>query len=989
MKGKKHALFFTLLLFLSYKVNAVLLKEIIKNFLECTKEHVKGKNAYKLTEEHPSITGNILELWKSETNENTCQKKIKFKHDAIKIKIKYAQIFRKRANRILREVIHGPKNFGNSSHKELRKGNKNGENKDGEHKTYNKTHKGRYRNSLLMINNDASRRGQHSEQLDNALGSATGSEVNYYDNSSKDGTPYGVNHKIEIHSGVINHEFRENPIMKSCPMKRNRLEKDWGCQGYKDVCVPDRRYLLCVKEIANLLHNVDDRFHSDKEFRKTYLKRKLIYDAEEEAALLLKKYNNKYNENLCNDIKSSWADFGYIIMGTDVENIGYSIVVGYNLRRVFGNDDNAKLSRKHFWNDNKIDVWEAMINSVKKGSTGNVHWSCKMNDTLDIVPQIHSWIREWGRDYRSELSLGLPQVINKCNGKINNTDKKVCTVPECQKKCEIYDKWLKRKKKQWDILSNKFKDTKNMENIQKENNETAYDVLRQELNGVTEEDFVNDISSRGNTYIELCICGIDGFKNVYEYGVIDDDTVQDINHWDHKTERTYNGETVSAPENSLDRNVTNRTGESHEGRVALGHGNDMNTQVYIQGNDITEDLDMQQSEWERSDPIADAREDVADSENQSLRNSSRLTSESEIDENNTRDDSTDTASGTLRSRDSYGTLNSTKLIVNPGLKGIGEEGMVQDNDMKTIDANSNHSDSIRAAGEVTTDTVEYKRYDGRETSRFPEYNREESRDTLPQIEAESLGETGGVHRRTTDTSSVLAYKHFGNEKDFQTHNLKSTNKMNGAENFDQNTGTKGYNRDNNKSDNLGWRNQTNKDTSTKNPTRNNVFTIDKLDIKKYKYRDVNATREKIIHLSEVRKCSNSVSLKYCNLIEDKVSSSACSRDEIKHLCCSISDFCLTFFVAYSQEYRNCVKREFDDPAYKCFIAVRSLDNSYFAGGSILLILALLLSSTKMINNNSEESTFDEFEEHCDSDNKCPEIVDSFENIQPTSPLDYY
>ncbi|CAI7719341.1 duffy binding protein [Plasmodium vivax] len=1076
MKGKNRSLFVLLVLLLLHKVNNVLLERTIETLLECKNEYVKGENGYKLAKGHHCVEEDNLERWLQGTNERRSEENIKYKYGVTELKIKYAQMNGKRSSRILKESIYGAHNFGGNSYMEGKDGgDKTGEEKDGEHKTDSKTDNGKGANNLVMLDYETSSNGQPAGTLDNVLEFVTGHEGNSRKNSSNGGNPYDIDHKKTISSAIINHAFLQNTVMKNCNYKRKRRERDWDCNTKKDVCIPDRRYQLCMKELTNLVNNTDTNFHRDITFRKLYLKRKLIYDAAVEGDLLLKLNNYRYNKDFCKDIRWSLGDFGDIIMGTDMEGIGYSKVVENNLRSIFGTDEKAQQRRKQWWNESKAQIWTAMMYSVKKRLKGKFIWICKINVAVNIEPQIYRRIREWGRDYVSELPTEVQKLKEKCDGKINYTDKKVCKVPPCQNACKSYDQWITRKKNQWDVLSNKFKSVKNAEKVQTAGIVTPYDILKQELDEFNEVAFENEINKRDGAYIELCVCSVEeAKKNTQEVVTnVDNAAKSQATNSNPISQPVDSSKAEKVPGDSTHGNVNSGQDSSTTGKAVTGdgqNGNQTPAESDVQRSDIAEsvsakNVDPQKSVSERSDDTASVT-GIAEAGKENLGASNSRPSESTVEANSPGDDTVNSASipvvsgenplvtpynGLGHSKDNSDgpaefaeSTKSAESMANPDSNSKGETGKGQDNDMaKATKDSSNSSDGTSSATGDTTDAVDREINKGvpedrdktvgskggggednsankdaatvvgedriRENSAGGSTNdrskndtekngastpdSKQSEDATALSKTESLESTESGDRTTNDTTNSLENKNGGKEKDLQKHDFKSNDTPNEEPNSDQTTDAEGHDRDSIKNDKAERRKHMNKDTFTKNTNShhlnsNNNLSNGKLDIKEYKYRDVKATRENIILMSSVRKCNNNISLEYCNSVEDKISSNTCSREKSKNLCCSISDFCLNYFDVYSYEYLSCMKKEFEDPSYKCFTKGGFKDKTYFAAAGALLILLLLIASRKMIKNDSEEATFNEFEEYCDNIHRIPLMPNNIEHMQPSTPLDY-
>ncbi|KJP88318.1 hypothetical protein AK88_02099, partial [Plasmodium fragile] len=205
----------------------------------------------------------------------------------------------------------------------------------------------------------------------------------------------------------------------------------------------------------------------------------------------------------------------------------------------------------------------------------------------------------------------------------------------------------------------------------------------------------------------------------------------------------------------------------------------------------------------------------------------------------------------------------------------------------------------------------------------PAPNSRHSEDGTLLSTTESLESKESVYKADDDTVYTLTSKNEETEKDLQEHDFRNEDMPNGEPNLKQTTGARGHHKDsirNGKAEGTEHKNEYN---FTKNPNRHHVNSLNnlsngKLNIEEYEHRDVNATRERIIFLSGIHKCNNNISLMYCESIEHRRSASTCSRERSKHLCCSISDFCLNYFEVNSHDYVNCMKKEFEDPLYKCF-----------------------------------------------------------------------
>ncbi|ANQ10625.1 receptor gamma form [Plasmodium coatneyi] len=964
-KKKKRFLFFLPVLLLSHKVNNVLLERMNGTLLlESENEYVQGENDRILATGHHYMEDDHIEQWLQGTDGSRIgrvQQNVKYEYGVTEVKIKDAQMNGKRTNRILKESTDDAQNFMDN--------NNIGEEANGEHKTDSKTDNGRNVNNLVMLDYGMSGSGHPSETLDNVPGLVTEHEGKSLRNSSEGGGhPYDMGQTKTMSSGVMNDAFLQKNVMRKCNDKRRRGVRDWDCPPKRDVCIPDRRYQLCMMEITNLIDNTNTHFHNDITFRKLYLEKKIIYDVGAEGDLLLKKNNNVSNQDLCNDVRWSLEDFGDIIMGTDMESIGFSRVVEKNLSSIFGTDADAKVHRKQWWDQHKKEFWKTMMSSVKKKLGWHSTWTCNENVQLNVEPQIYRWIREWGRDYMSELSIEVRKLREKCDRRFYYVAKNVCMVFPCNNACTSYEEWITRKKKQWDILSNKFSIVKEAQNIETAGIVTAYDILKQELNQFNVVAFENEINNRDEAYIDLCICGDRKVKTNTQEIVKNVESAPNLGAQNLKStiQSISSSKEDTVQKDSAHENVNNDADSSTisaatPGGTDPGDGNGMGD-VPSKGGVTTDEIPTVESV-----PAPAERTDVPDA--------SLSTGDGQ---NNVHNVTGAASAGEVGNVDESG-------VPGAGIPGVGVPGAISPAEAANpgVSGEDPISTSTAAGVGVSPHVGDVP---------GPDTNHSEGPTSLSGTE--NLESNESVHETTDHTTHSLENTNGGSEKGFQKHDFRNNDVPNDESSSDETAHVYGHQRNSIREDETEGEDHMNNGNFMKNLKRNQFYSLnnwihDKLDIKQYENRDVNATREKIILMSEVSKCNNSVSLKYCNSIEDRMSSSTCSKDERTNLCCSISDFCLNYFEVYSYDYHNCMKNEFEDPSYKCFTKGSFTSVAYFAAGGAFLILLLLMAARNMNNNGpEEEATFNDFEEYCDNIHRIPLMPNDIEHIQTSTPMDY-
>ncbi|ANQ07081.1 alpha Duffy binding protein [Plasmodium coatneyi] len=937
---------------------------------KCENENVQGKNGRILATGHYCMEEDHIQPWLEGTDGSRigrAQQNVKYEYGVTEVKIKDAQMNGKRTSRILKESTDDAQNVGDN--------NDIGEEANGEHKTDSKTDNGRNVNNLVMLDYGMSGSGHPSETLDNVPGLVTEHEGKSLRNSSEGGGhPYDMGQTKTMSSGVMNDAFFQKNVMRKCNDKRRRGVRDWDCPPRRDVCIPDRRYQLCMMEITNLIDNTNTHFHNDIAFRKLYLEKKLIYDVGAEGDLLLKKNNNVYNQDLCNDVRWSLEDFGDIIMGTDMESIGFSRVVEKNLSSIFGTDADAKVHRKEWWDKHKKEIWKAMMSTVRKKLWWYSSWSCNENVQLNVEPQIYRWIREWGRDYRSELSIEVRKLREKCDKRFYYVAKNVCMAFPCNNTCTLYEEWITRKKKQWNILSNKFLSVKEAQNIQRAGIVTAYDILKQEINNFKEEDFENEINNRDKVYIDFCICGdrkvktntqeiVKNVESAPNLGAQNlESTVQSVNN--------SRGEQARGDSAHVSVNTGKDSSTVSTGSAAASAG---------EGSNVGEDGVSSGGEGGSGVLGVSGEAGVSGSGPSALAEKDGKVDNGTGTEHRKDGKEADTEKNT-EGKDTQDTVHSP-------------QGSLNQHTNEGASSGQTHTEKGAETAGAGTPTPGQSDIADPAIGDVPGSGSNPNEGATPLTGTENLESNGSVHETTNDIAHNLENTNGGRERDLKEHNFNNDDMPNGVPNSDQTAHVDGHHRNSIMEDEAERGVHMNQDNFKENLNRYHLNSLNnlssgKLDIREYKYRNVNAAREKIIRMSKARKCNNSASLMYCNSIEDKMWSSTCSKEERRYLCCSISDFCLSYFDVHSYDYHDCMKKEFEDPSYHCFTKGSFTRMAYFAGGGAFLILLLLVASWSVVTNDSEEATFNEFEEYCDNIHRTPLVSNDIEHMQTSTPMDY-
>ncbi|SOV20028.1 erythrocyte membrane protein 1, PfEMP1, putative [Plasmodium sp. gorilla clade G2] len=271
--------------------------------------------------------------------------------------------------------------------------------------------------------------------------------------------------------------------------------KPWQCKDNKgnekeSPCVPPRVQEICLgyldqNEIANKILNSNSSAASDeekfKEINNNLLTEVLLTASLERNQLweLHKKAGSRRTKNstACAEIVRSYHDLGDLIKGTNIW--GNAKVAEVQLSKIFeklyefyNKMNNVTLYnkpilykdvlefRKGWWETNKNKIWDVM--------TKCVHNKCKDASTTapDEKQQFLRWFNEWGVNTCIEHIMGLENLNKKCSNCNNKCDNinSTCNNINCNAECEKYKTWIDKRKKEWNILSQKYEANKSQYN---------------------------------------------------------------------------------------------------------------------------------------------------------------------------------------------------------------------------------------------------------------------------------------------------------------------------------------------------------------------------------------------------------------------------------------------------------------------------------------------------------------------------------------------
>ncbi|ETW45477.1 hypothetical protein PFNF135_00398 [Plasmodium falciparum NF135/5.C10] len=259
-----------------------------------------------------------------------------------------------------------------------------------------------------------------------------------------------------------------------------------------DVFLPPRRQHMCTSNLEYLIHKGKEPIleGDPNKIIHSFLGEVLLA-AKYEADFIKQRYNDrtkahgfKDEATICRAMKYSFADIGDIIKGTDLWDAnGGEITTQKNLVKIFEkiktqlkdqlngkykDDTDNKQLRCDWWEANRAKVWEAM-----KCKTNGVDITCDSDHTPlhDYIPQRLRWMVEWAEWYckmQKEEYEKLEKQCSSCKSGKCDTEQKC---KECKAKCKEYEEKIKPWKKQWEIISKKYK--------------TLYQQANDSVNGAT------------------------------------------------------------------------------------------------------------------------------------------------------------------------------------------------------------------------------------------------------------------------------------------------------------------------------------------------------------------------------------------------------------------------------------------------------------------------------------------------------------------------
>ncbi|SOV20983.1 erythrocyte membrane protein 1, PfEMP1, putative [Plasmodium sp. DRC-Itaito] len=255
-------------------------------------------------------------------------------------------------------------------------------------------------------------------------------------------------------------------------------EYEWVDKLDKNIQIPPRRQKLCYK--------------IDGSKTQHELRYKLFRGAANDAynlGIKYPEYKNHYGVKPCKALQYSFRDYKHIILGADhLEDQGEGTdkaikdsLQNYNVSNSKKRDDQE--NRKNFWDENKECLWRIMKCGYNRGREkggnispdlnkpegGRTNGECQM-PTDTNTDQFLSWMQEWYEDYCNIRTKLKSDVETNCSSNAQNFNCKTCPTS-----CDKYEKYMKKKKEEWDAQSQYYSSQKSgSPSVYNESNATEY-----------------------------------------------------------------------------------------------------------------------------------------------------------------------------------------------------------------------------------------------------------------------------------------------------------------------------------------------------------------------------------------------------------------------------------------------------------------------------------------------------------------------------------
>ncbi|SOV11084.1 erythrocyte membrane protein 1, PfEMP1, putative [Plasmodium sp. gorilla clade G2] len=267
------------------------------------------------------------------------------------------------------------------------------------------------------------------------------------------------------------------------------------------VLVPPRRKQLCLRNLATNLRGIK----SKEDFKQKFIQ--YVYN---EGKLLRDTYKHQPKKAL-EAMKYSFADYGDIIKRKDMmDNLSLLQSKLDELLKETGSNGQSD-GREQWWEENKKNIWNAMLCGYKKSNKGPIDMDtndiCTFPKTEEDENQFLRWLTEWAKLFCYEKEKEAKRFVHECikRQKVQGKSKSIDNIedPYCKSVFDNYRNWYLKRRNQWEGLKEKYKKYKSLHE-----------------NGNVQSSGGTDLQENAEKYVkgkcEQCDCTYTDLDTIYE-----------------------------------------------------------------------------------------------------------------------------------------------------------------------------------------------------------------------------------------------------------------------------------------------------------------------------------------------------------------------------------------------------------------------------------------------------------------------------------------
>ncbi|SOV12548.1 erythrocyte membrane protein 1, PfEMP1, putative [Plasmodium gaboni] len=266
--------------------------------------------------------------------------------------------------------------------------------------------------------------------------------------------------------------------------------KTWQCKKtsadgtlQNDVCVPARGQSICVATMYDSYGGGNGSIRQDAFKNETKMKESLKAAIKIETTRLWTKFGSKDKEKACRLIHRSFNDYKHMVLGDSIWKPGsiggIEKEIGKTIPQNGANTSGTASTeeRQTWWKQHEKEFWEAVKCGIKAANSSLSGNECPRFISED--DQFEWWAKEWSEDYYEKRHEVLKEFDTKCtkdkDGKSTECNSST-KVPngDCGKECEKYQKFLTKKRNEWNDNFKKYLKDQETTNPDKYSDEIVY-----------------------------------------------------------------------------------------------------------------------------------------------------------------------------------------------------------------------------------------------------------------------------------------------------------------------------------------------------------------------------------------------------------------------------------------------------------------------------------------------------------------------------------